>query len=214
MSKQETNIESSATIFIVDDNEDLNQAIALNLETEGYRVKTFTSAEDFLNHYSQKTFGCLLLDVIMPGMTGDQLQAELIKRDIKIPIIFISGYSDVPVAVEALKNGAVDFLTKPIDQYTLFKTIAKALQQDIERRANEQKNAAIMERAESLTKREKQVMELIVKGKLNKIIADELDISVNTVENHRASLMHKLQAKTIAQLVCICLLNGLVDVNQ
>ena len=205
---------NNATIFIVDDNEELSEAIALNLKSEGYQVKIFKHALDFLEKYHPDSIGCLLLDVRMPEMTGDELQKELIERNITIPIIFMSGYSDVPVAVEALKHGALDFLTKPVDQYTLLKSINYALQTDIQQRKKAQKNSTVLKNAAGLTKREHQVMELIVKGKLNKIIADELDISINTVENHRANLMHKMQAKTIAELVCLCLLNNLIEVEK
>ena len=149
----------------------------------------------------------------MPGMTGDELQAELLARNITIPIIFMSGYSDVPVAVSTLKKGAVDFLTKPVDQYTLLKNIHKALELDIAWRNKRQENKAVLEHAAQLTPREREIMELMVKGKLSKTIGDELDISVNTVENHRAKIMHKMHAKTIAQLVCMALLNGLVRLD-
>lgn len=214
MSEEEIIEMPSATVFIVDDNNELNNAMKLNLEDEGYHVEAFTSAEKFLERYDPNVFGCLLLDVRMPGMTGDELQNELIKRDIKVPIIFISGYSDVPVAVDTLKKGAVDFLTKPIDQHTLLQAISKALSQDISRRSQEEKNSAVLKRAASLTKREKEVMELVVEGRLNKLIADKLGISINTVENHRANVMKKMGANTIAQLVCTCLLNGLVDTDK
>jgi FixJ family two-component response regulator len=202
-----------ATIYIVDDNAELMNALRLNLELEGYKVQNFTSAENFLNNYSTDTLSCLLLDVRMPGMTGDQLQRELLEREIKIPILFMSGYSDVPVVVDALKNGAVDFLTKPVDQQTLQNSISVALKEDIKRRQKEEQNAEVLENYQQLTKRETQILPLIVKGNLNKLIADQLHISVNTVENHRASIMKKMHVKTIADLVCTYLLNGLVDVE-
>lgn len=209
-----TTATENATIFIVDDNEELSNALALNLRQAGYQVKTFKHALDFLEKYNPDSIGCLLLDVRMPGMTGDELQKELITRGIETPIIFMSGYSDVPVAVDTLKHGALDFLTKPVDQHTLLKAINYALQTDIQLRHKAEKNADVIKNSASLTKREHQVMELIVKGKLNKIIADELDISINTVENHRSNLMHKMEAKTIADLVCMCLLNNLVEVEK
>lgn len=202
-----------ATIYIVDDNIELMNALRLNLELEGYQVRNFTSAEDFLQHYSTDTLSCLLLDVRMPGMKGDELQSQLLEREIKIPIIFMSGYSDVPIIVDTLKNGAIDFLTKPVDQHTLQNSIVMALQEDIKRRQKESKNAEVLAYYRELTKRETQVLPLIVKGKLNKLIADQLNISVNTVENHRASIMKKMHVKTIADLVCTCLLNGLVDIE-
>lgn len=205
---------ANATVFIVDDNEELSNALALNLRSEGYQVKTYKHALDFLEQYNPDTLGCLLLDVRMPGMTGDELQKELLNKNISIPIIFMSGYSDVPVAVDTLKHGALDFLTKPIDQYTLVKSINFALQTDIQNRKKAEQNKEVLDNAASLTKREHEVMELIVKGKLNKIIADELNISINTVENHRSNLMHKMNAKTIADLVCMCLLNNLVEVEK
>jgi FixJ family two-component response regulator len=214
MSEQEaSNHLHEATIYIVDDNAELMNALRLNLELEGYQVFNFTSAENFLQNYSADTLSCLLLDVRMPGMTGDELQNELLEREIKIPIIFMSGYSDVPVIVDTLKNGAIDFLTKPVEQHTLHKSIVMALQTDIKRRQKENKSSEVLEHYQELTKREAQVLPLIVKGKLNKLIADQLNISVNTVENHRASIMKKMRVKTIAALVCTCLLNGLVDVE-
>ena len=211
MNNKETVSLPQATIFIIDDNAELAEAIALNLKSEGYLVKTFIDAQEFLKTYSNKTLGCLLLDVRMPSMTGDELQKALMEREINIPIIFMSGYSDVPVAVGTLKNGAVDFLTKPVDQHTLLKAIHKALQIDIEQRERLIKNSTVQEHYNSLTKRELEIMDLIVLGKLNKIIADELNISVNTVENHRASIMHKMKVKTAAELVCVALTNGLVQ---
>jgi two-component system response regulator TtrR len=213
MSNKEMDPQHQATIFIVDDNAELIEALALNLKSEGYLVETFTDAQVFLKAYSSETLGCLLLDVRMPGMSGDELQKALIERKINIPIIFMSGYSDVPVAVGTLKNGAVDFLTKPVNQYTLLKAIHKALKIDIEQRERSVKNSAAQEHYDSLTKSELEIMELIVLGKLNKIIADELNISVNTVENHRANIMHKMKVKTVAELVCVALTNGFVHIG-
>ena len=199
-----------ATIYIVDDNQDLAKALALILQQAGYEVKRYASAIDFLKTYSSAGLSCLLLDVRMPEMSGDQLQAELITQGINIPIVFISGYSDIPVIVDILKKGAIDFLSKPIAKDDLLQAVSKALQQDMKQRKKAEKNEKILTCAHSLTAREKEIMQLIVQGKLNKTIADKLNISTNTVENHRAKIMRKMQVKTIAELVTICLRCNLI----
>jgi len=205
MSETKTSINESqkqqATVYIVDDNVPLVKALAKNIEQAGYKTYCFSQPLEFLNQYKNNGYQCLILDVRMPGMTGDELQQTLIRKNIHIPIIFISGFTDVPVIVDTLKNGAVDFLTKPVDKETLLKTIDKALLKDIENKQSKEQNQEVIDCLNNLTAREFEIMQLIVEGKLNKVIAYDLNISINTVENHRAKIMKKMKAQTLADLI-------------
>lgn len=193
-----------AVVYIVDDNIPLVKALARNIEQAGYTTYCFNNAKEFLNQYKEKFISCLLLDVRMPDISGDTLQQLLIEKNIHIPIIFMSGFSDVPVIVDTLKSGAVDFLTKPVDKEKLLQTIEKAITQDTKQKKDMAQLASIKEHRDSLTARELEVLEHIILGKLNKVIAYDLDISVNTIENHRAKIMKKMQAKTLADLITLC----------
>jgi two-component system response regulator TtrR len=192
------------TVYMVDDNIPLIKALARNVEQAGFATRCFSQPKEFLNQYKDVGYNCLVLDVRMPEMTGDELQQALIDKNIQVPIIFISGYTDVPVIVDTLKNGAVDFLTKPIEKQRLLETIEKALRQDYANKQSQQANQEIIDCVASLTKRELEIMKLIVEGKLNKLIAYDLNISVNTVENHRAKIMKKMKAQTLAELIHRC----------
>jgi len=193
------------TVYVVDDDEAVRDSLQWLLEGNSYRVRSFASAEDFLSEFEPDGVGCLVLDVRMPGMSGLELQSELATRNVGLPIVFVTGHGDVPMAVAAMKSGASDFIEKPFDQASLKsvveRTLARAgdaaIEQDIRRQ-----NVARMAR---LTLRERQVLERIVAGRLNKQIADDLGISIKTVEAHRANIMEKLEAGTVADLMRVAL---------
>jgi len=161
----------------------------------------FASADDFLEKFGEQRPGCLVLDIRMPGLGGLELQEELIKRGNTLPIIFITGHGDVPMAVEAMQKGAVDFIQKPFRDQELLDRIREALATDEERREQQQHHAEVAGRLERLTNREREVFDLVVTGKPNKVIAYELGVSQRTVEIHRARVMEKMQARSLADLV-------------
>ncbi|MFD2852179.1 response regulator transcription factor [Eoetvoesiella caeni] len=195
----------SNTVFIVDDDEAVRDSLRWLLEANGYRVKSYAGAEDFLSAYEPEQIGVLIVDVRMPGMRGLELQEELIARQAPLPIVFITGHGDVPMAVSTIKKGAVDFLEKPFNETDLRTIVARMLEQATERASQflAQKNhQAVLSR---LTSREQQVLERIVAGRLNKQIAGDLNISIKTVEAHRANIMEKLEVTTVADLMKIAL---------
>ena len=195
----------SDTVFIVDDDEAVRDSLRWLLEANGYQVQAFESAEIFLDSYDPDQVGVLIADVRMPGMSGLELQEALIARNSPLPIVFITGHGDVPMAVSTIKKGAVDFLEKPFNESDLRTIVARMLEQATERasKAQAQKNhQAVLSR---LTTREQQVLERIVAGRLNKQIAGDLNISIKTVEAHRANIMEKLQVTTVADLMKIAL---------
>ncbi|MBC7202420.1 MAG: response regulator transcription factor [Pusillimonas sp.] len=195
----------SNIVFIVDDDEAVRDSLRWLLEANGYRVKAYSGAEEFLNSYDTEQIAVLIADVRMPGMSGLELQEELLARNSPLPIVFITGHGDVPMAVSTIKKGAVDFLEKPFNESDLRSIVARMLAQATEdaARLQEQKNQqAILSR---LTSREQQVLERIVAGRLNKQIAGDLNISIKTVEAHRANIMEKLEVTTVADLMKIAL---------
>lgn len=195
----------SDTVFIVDDDEAVRDSLRWLLEANGYQVQAFESAEVFLETYDPEQIGVLIADVRMPGMSGLELQEALIVRNVPLPIVFITGHGDVPMAVSTIKKGAVDFLEKPFNESDLRDIVARMLEQAAENasKAQAQKNhQAVLSR---LTSREQQVLERIVAGRLNKQIAGDLNISIKTVEAHRANIMEKLQVTTVADLMKIAL---------
>ena len=190
-----------ATVFVVDDDDAMSKSVRWLIESVGLNVRTFSSAKEFLENYDPNESGCLVLDVRMPGMSGLELQEQLSKRDIHLPIIFVTGHGDVPMAVKAMKAHAFDFLTKPFNDQTLLDTINKAIQADVNRRKEYVEFSLVAERIVKLTPRELQVMDLVIEGRLNKVIASELKISPKTVELHRAKIMEKMGADSVAHLV-------------
>jgi FixJ family two-component response regulator len=196
-------------VYVVDDDEAVRDSLRWLLEANGFKVKAFASAEDFLVGAATEAPGCLVLDVRMPGMSGFELHDELTRRGIELPLIFITGHGDVPMAVSAMKKGAVDFLEKPFNDEQLCSMIRHCL----ERVAESQQALATVkdanQRIDRLTSRERQVLDLIVAGRLNKQIANDLDISIKTVEAHRANIMGKLGARTMADLMRIALRSDL-----
>jgi len=188
-------------VFIVDDDEAVRKSLRMLLKTEGYTVATFSSAEEFLTICSQETSGCIILDVNMPEMDGPALQEELNRRGMRLPIIFLTGQGSIPITARAFKAGAMDFLTKPIDGTELLACVKLALEKcaELQMNAAEFKSKAI--RLATLTDREKEIMVLIVAGHANKEIADRLNISSRTVENHRAYIMEKTGASNLLELL-------------
>lgn len=197
-------------IYIVDDDEAMRDSLVWMLEGEGFQVESFSSAEDFLAAHEENASGCLLLDVRMPETSGLELQERLGMINCPLPIIFITGHGDVPMAVSALQRGACDFVQKPFSDQDLLARIQRALSIDSQANVRRQQEAFLRERASHLSPREAEVMHLVVEGKLNKQIADELQISMKTVEAHRARVMEKMKARTLADLIKVHLaLEGL-----
>ncbi|MGH8178153.1 MAG: response regulator FixJ [Steroidobacter sp.] len=198
------------TIFIVDDDSAVRDALKLLLRSVGQAVETFGSAQEFLDAYSEDRPGCLVLDIRMPGMSGLELQQRLNEKHSILPIIFITGHGDVPMAVEAMQAGAVDFIQKPFRDQDLIDRINQALEKDSSNRAALGERNDIRRRLETLTPREREVLDLVVHGKANKVIAGDLKLSQRTVEIHRARVMEKMQASSLAHLVRMVLEVGQV----
>jgi two-component system response regulator FixJ len=189
------------TVFVVDDDSAVRDALRFLMRSVGLTVETFSSAAEFLDAYRDDRAGCLVLDIRMPGMTGLELQDKLIERRSILPIIFITGHGDVPMAVEAMQAGAMDFIQKPFRDQDLLDRIHQAIDKDAKTRQSLGELAAIRMRLASLTPREREVMDLVVHGKANKVIAGDLDLSQRTVEIHRARVMEKMEASSLAHLV-------------
>lgn len=191
------------TIYVVDDDEAMRDALGALLRAVGLPVQAFHSAQEFLDNFEPERAGCVLLDVRMPGMSGLDLQRHLGERHQYIPILLISGHADVPMAVEAMKRGAVDFIEKPIQGDVLLDRVRNCLLQDADRRRTQAEAAAIRTRLETLTAREREVADLIAEGLPNKKIASQLGISVKTLDVHRSHILSKLGLRTNAELVRI-----------
>ena len=193
---------AAPTVFIVDDDPSIRVAMQALMDSVDLRHEILESADDFLASFGDRQLpGCLVLDIRMPGLGGLELQDALIQRGNSIPIIFITGHGDVPMAVEAMQKGAVDFIQKPFRDQELLDRVQAALAADAARQAELDKHAAVAERLERLTQREREVFDLVVTGKPNKVIAYELGVSQRTVEIHRARVMEKMQARSLADLV-------------
>jgi FixJ family two-component response regulator len=193
--------EHSPTVFLVDDDEAVRDSLGLLMKSVALTSRSFASADEFLAEYDPESPGCLVLDIRMPGMSGMELQQKLIEMRAILPIIFITGHGDIPMAVEAMQRGAVDFIPKPFRDHELLDRINKAIEDDRENRDALLERKEVEKRVEKLTPREKQVMELVVQGKANKVIAGDLDVSQRTVEIHRARVMEKMEVRSLAQLV-------------
>ncbi len=203
--------DSQPTVFVVDDEPDVRAAVRLLLRSVGYPVEDFESADAFLRGCAPARAGCLVLDVRLPGMSGLRAQQALAGRGYALPVIFISGHGDIPMAVRAVQEGAVDFLEKPFSDEALLDRVAHALELDRARREAEADRAEVAAGLESLTPREHEVLIKLLHGKVNKIIARELDVSTRTVEIHRARVLQKLGAGNASQLVRRVMASGLVD---
>jgi FixJ family two-component response regulator len=197
------------TVYIIDDEEDLRDALSMLMRAVGLRVVTFASARDFLQNIQQRESGCLVLDIRMPGMSGIELQAELHKRRVRLPIVFLTGHGDVPLAVQAMKAGAVDFIQKPLDEHRLVVAVMNAL------KSNDANNmlteSAIgtttppSEKLALLSRRERDVLDHLVNGKASREIAILLSISIKTVEFHRANIREKLGVTNLPELLRLVL---------
>ncbi len=195
----------ASTVYIVDDDEAVRDSLRWLLEANSYRVRTYASAESFLAEYDEQQPGVLIVDVRMPGMSGLELQEQLIARKSTMPVVFITGHGDIPMAISTMKKGAVDFLEKPFDETALREIVGRMFEQANQRLTQAKavrQHEAMLAR---LTSREQQVLERIVAGRLNKQIADDLGISIKTVEAHRANIMEKLQVTTVADLMKVAL---------
>jgi FixJ family two-component response regulator len=188
-------------VFIVDDDEAMRDSLAWLLESNSLHVQTFGSGEAFLDAYHEDMTGCLVLDVRMPGMSGLELHERLQGLGATLPIIFVTGHGDVPMAVSALKNGAADFIEKPFNDKEILRLIEQCLAVDRQQFSQRRRLAEVARRMSSLTLREREVMDLIAAGRLNKQIADDLGISIKTVEVHRARVMDKMEVRSVAELV-------------
>ena len=194
-------MDQGARIFVVDDDPSVRKSLTRVMASAGYVVEAFASAQDFL---TRESFGgpcCVILDVRMPGLTGLDLQKTLAGRGHRVPIIFITGHGDVSMGVKAMKDGAADFLTKPFDIKRLLEVVERAVTKDVKELNDEHRTAEVLERVQELTARETEVFALVVTGMLNKQIAAQLGIAEKTVKVHRARVMEKMQAGSVAALV-------------
>jgi two-component system response regulator FixJ len=189
------------TVYIVDDDDGMRRALGVLMTTVGYQPAAFAAPREFLAKYDPSQPGCLVLDVRMPEMSGLEVQQHLNRNGSMLPVILVSGHGDIPMAVQAMKDGAFDFLQKPFRDQDLLDRINGALKQDAENRELVERHADLKRRVESLTPREREVMALVVDGRANKVIAIDLGLSERTVEIHRANVMEKMQARSVAHLV-------------
>ena len=188
-------------VFLVDDEPAVLKGLSRLLRSAGLAVETFSSSQDFLNHYLPHTPGCLVLDVAMPGLNGLELQKALTAKGSALPIIFLTGHGDIPMSVQAMKRGAADFLTKPVNDDELLKAIRAALEKDRVARHARAEVAEIRQRLTTLTPREREVLEHVISGQLNKQTAADLGIGEKTIKVHRARVMEKMKAQSLVDLV-------------
>jgi len=194
-------MDTEATVFVVDDDESIRHSLRYLLESVKLRVATFDSAESFLNQVDTDQAGCLVLDVRMPGMSGLQLQQRLLARASTLPIIILTGHGDVPMAVRAMAAGSFDFIQKPFNGPQLLERIQAAIAHSRQRLADKANLNTILQCYQSLTPREKQIMDMIVAGKANKVMALDMGVTVRTIEVHRHRVMEKMQARSVADLI-------------
>ena len=197
---------NDGTVYVVDDDEAVRRGLTFLLRTANHAVETFASASAFLDSYVPARRGCLLLDVRMPQMTGLELQHELNARAWSIPTVFMTGHATVPIAIAAMKAGAFDFIEKPLRDDTLLESVERALQWDATRRVDQLRLADLKARAESLTAREREVLDLVANGEPNKEIGRRLGISFRTVELHRSHILEKMHARTTSELIRMAIL--------
>jgi FixJ family two-component response regulator len=195
-----------SNVFVIDDDQAVRDSLGLLLKSMGQRARLFESAQAFLDQYSPDMKGCIVLDIRMPGMSGMELQQRLKAMRCTIPVIFVTGHGDVPMAVEAMHSGAFDFIQKPFRDQELLDRINQALNWDTEHRSGEERKRTVQEHFASLTPREREVLDCVVRGLANKVIAMDLDLSQRTVEIHRARVMEKMGARSLADLVRMSLL--------
>jgi two-component system response regulator FixJ len=201
------------TVFVVDDDRAMRDSLRWLLESVGLSVRTYPTAADFLREYEPSQPGCLVLDVRMPGMSGLDLQAELARRGAGLPTIVVTGHAEVPMAVRAVKAGALDFIEKPFSDQLLLDRVRQALEIDRQDREVRCRRDEARRRLESLTAREREVLALVVAGKANKEIAADLGLSPKTVEVHRARVMSKMAVDSLAELIRVAILAGVIREN-
>jgi two-component system response regulator FixJ len=194
-------MDANQTVHIVDDDSDVADSMSMLLESTGLRTQQYHSAEEFLRNPIDHLMGCLILDVRMPDMNGLDLHQEIKRSNPNLPVVFVTGHGDVPMAVQAMKNGALEFLQKPFRDQEFIDCVNRALKTNSKALNGLNRRRSIQMRIESLTKREYEIMRLIAEGNITKVVAVKLNISPRTVEIHRARTMEKMQAKTLAQLV-------------
>lgn len=197
-------LESDATVFVVDDDAAVRRSLTRLLRSAGWNAEAFASADDFLERAPITGPGCVLLDVNMPGMTGLELQVRMSEAGIALPVVFLTGRGDIPMSVNAMKHGAVDFLVKPVEEEVLFQALEQAIRRQAAEAATRQGRDSIMARLARLSEREREVLEGVLQGRLNKQIAFDLGIAEKTVKAHRGRVMEKMEAHTIAELVHLC----------
>ena len=188
-------------VFVVDDDEAMRQSLRWLIGSVGLRVETFASASEFLETYDPRQPGCLVLDVRMQGMSGLELQERLNEQGEAMPVIIITGFADVPMAVRAMKGGAIEFLQKPFNDQVLLDHVQKAIVRDLQRRRQRAAHQQVIARLETLTRREREVLDHVVEGRSSKQIAEKLGVSFKTVEAHRAKIMKKMHARGIPHLI-------------
>ncbi|MEM7261517.1 MAG: response regulator [Planctomycetota bacterium] len=204
-------MKDSATVFVVDDDQDLRTSLGWLLRNAGWTVECFSSAREFLDAYEPDAPGCLILDVRMPEMNGLELQQELKRRGSRLPIIIMSGHADVPIAVHAIQEGALDLIEKPFNREILFERIQEAITQDAENRKARTFHNEVTTRLSGLTPREHEVFALLVQGNTTKQIAWELGVSARTVEKHRERVMKKMQVDSAAELILLAVDGGILE---
>jgi FixJ family two-component response regulator len=192
---------AEATVYVIDDDASIRELIEWLMKRNGLRVQSFASARAFLKAYAPGTPGCVVLDLYLPGMSGLDLQQYFHQHGIEMPVIFLSGRADVPQAVKAVKGGAIDFIEKPFDYKRMVALVQDCLRRDAAARAKRRSAGEAAARLATLTQREREVLDRVVAGKLNRVIAEELEISIKTVEAHRAKIMEKLAVDSVAGLV-------------
>jgi FixJ family two-component response regulator len=198
------------TVFVVDDDQAVRDSLADLMDSVGLKVQTYATAMDFLADYSAERLGCLVLDIRMPGMSGLELQKELNRRESMLPLILITGHGDVPMAVQAIREGALDFIQKPFRDQELLDRVNQALNSCNKQQDSQQQTQSVKKHIHDLTPREHQVMQMIVEGKANKVIAIDLQLSQRTIEVHRKNVMQKLEAHSLAELVRIVTQTGMI----
>jgi RNA polymerase sigma factor (sigma-70 family) len=196
------------TVFVVDDDSSTRELLSWLMKRHGLHAEVFPDARSFLKSYKAGMPGCLVVDLNMPGMSGLELQQYLKEHGVSLPVLFLSGRADIPKAVKAVKEGAIDFVEKPFDYRRVVALVEDCLKRDADSRAKHERKRVYCERLAQLTQREREVLELVVAGRMNREIAEKLDISVKTVEAHRAKIMEKLEVKSVAELVQATLAGG------